>query len=156
VATITGASQGTILGDSTLKEAPGAILVAAVGFGLHIPQSSTGGASGAPVTKPFTLVKMPDRASPKLLRAAFLGESLKVDIQWFMTDPLISGSARKKTFTVTLENARITDIETSGSVLQDGGVSEQISLNFTKITFRDERSTPAITVCIDVLLGRLC
>jgi type VI secretion system secreted protein Hcp len=155
-AIITGTSQGTILGDSTAKEAPGAILVGAVGFGLSVPTgggTSGGGAIGAPLVRPFTLVKTPDKASPKLLRAAFTGEQLTVLINWFMTDPL---GKRAKTFTVILEEAMIADIDTQGTVLQGTSVAEQITLRFTRITFRDERSVPPVQVCLNVVANGLC
>jgi type VI secretion system Hcp family effector len=154
-ATITGSQQGPIQGDGiNAKGAPsGAIVVAAVGFGLDVPVTGPGGVAGRPVTKPFTLVKMPDKASPKLLRAAFTGEHLTVDIAWFMTDPLVG---RKKTFSITLEGAVIIGMDSSGTVLADGGVSEALSLSYAKITFRDERSVPAITVCLDVANGQAC
>jgi type VI secretion system Hcp family effector len=154
-AVVSGSAQGPIEGDSTAKEAPGAILVAAVGFGLSVPTETTGGGLpvGAPTAKPFTLVKMPDKASPKLLRAAFTGERLKIDINWFMTDPL---GKRKKTFTVTLEDALIVDIDTQGTVLQGAAVSEQLTLRYTRIIFRDERSVPAVQVCLDVAANQIC
>jgi len=154
-ATITGSQQGLIQGDGlNIKgAASGAIVVAAVGFGLDIPVSGPGGVAGRPVTKPFTLVKMPDKASPKLLRAAFTGEHLTVDIAWFMTDPLVG---RKKTFSITLEGAIIITMDTGGTVLQDAGVSEQITLSYSKITFRDERTVPATTVCLDLAAGQAC
>lgn len=157
VAVITGVTQGVIAGDgsSTNPSAPaGAIVLYTIGFSLDV-QDAQAGQVARPRVSPFKITKMPDRATPKLVRAAFLQEQLTVDITWFMRDPN-SSTNRRRTFTVKLEGVRIVNMEASGNVREVGGVAEELDLVYSKITLRDERSSPVVSVCVDVIQNRTC
>jgi type VI secretion system Hcp family effector len=146
-----------IQGDSTAKVAPNAIVVQAIGLGLSVQTTSLpgGGATiGRAVAEPLKIAKFPDKASPKLLLAALTGETLKVDLTWFGEN--IPGGPVSKTFSITLEGAIITGIDTSGATTVVNGVSEEVSFTFNKITYRDERVSPAITTCWDLVQGKKC
>ena len=154
---IQGTSQGVIHGDSKVKAAPGAIVVQAIGLGLSIPVTTIPGggtAVGRASAEPFKIAKFPDKASPKLLLAALTSETLKLDLTWFGTD--LAGAPVAKTFSITLEGAIITGLETSGATTVANGVTEEISFTFNKITFRDERTSPATVTCWDLVLNRKC
>src|SRR6185436_2384365 len=155
--TVNGTIQGLIQGDSTAKVAPNAIVVQAIGLGLSIPVATLPGGGqtvGRASVEPFKIAKFPDKASPKLLLAALTSETLKLDLTWFGTD--LPGATVGKTFSITLENAIITGIDTSGATTVVNGVTEEISFTFTKITFRDERTSPATVTCWDLLQNRKC
>jgi len=154
---VNGATQGVIQGDSTAKVAPNAIVVQAIGLGLSIPITTIpggGSSTGRPNVEPLKIAKFPDKASPKLLLAALTGELLKVDLTWFGAD--LAGAPVAKTFSISLEGALITGIDTSGATTVVNGVTEEISFVYNKITFRDERTSPATVTCWDLILGRKC
>src|SRR5262249_30605364 len=110
--------------------------------------------TGRPNVEPLKIAKFPDKASPKLLLAALTGELLKVDLTWFGAD--LAGAPVAKTFSISLEGALITGIDTSGATTVVNGVTEEISFVYNKITFRDERTSPATVTCWDLILGRKC
>src|SRR5258705_688450 len=147
--TVQGNTQGVIHGDSKVKAAPGAIVVQAIGLGLTVETTTVGGSGGAGVGRadvaPLKIAKLPDQASPKLLLAALTGEVLKVDLTWFVAE--LPRGPVSKTFSVTLDEAIIVEIDTSGATTVLNGVSEQVSFKFSKITYRDERVSPAIVTC---------
>jgi type VI secretion system Hcp family effector len=153
---VQGASQGAIQGDSTAKVAPNSIVVQAIGLGLTVQTAiSAGGAGVGPAAvAPLRVAKLPDKASPKLLLAALTGESLKVDLIWFGAD--LPGGPVSKTFSITLENAVISEIDTAGATTVLNGVSEQVSFKFGKITYRDERVAPPIVACWDIIHNVKC
>ena len=91
-AKITGSVQGVIGGDQpfiaaipTSKETV-QIFSTVFGLAIHEDPGSVGGTKPVviPVARPLGVVKRFDRASPKLLRAAFTSEPLTVEITWFM------------------------------------------------------------------------
>src|SRR5262245_10565677 len=140
---VNGATQGVIQGDSTAKVAPNAIVVQAIGLGLSIPITTVpggGSSNGRPTAEPLRIAKFPDKASPKLLLAALTGELLKVDLTWFGAD--LAGAPVAKTFSISLEGALITGIDTSGATTVVNGVTEEISFVYNKITFRDDCTSP--------------
>jgi type VI secretion system Hcp family effector len=158
-AKITGTTQGAILGDHPSVGVFGsenAIRVFATTFGIANPPSEPGGVvPGNPTPKPVGFLKRFDRASPKLLRAAFTGESLTVEIVWYMP---LSGSV-KRTATVKLEGAFIVGIDGSAQLDNSGAAGfEQVSLSYSKITFStpDVGGTKEVTVCIDVVNNKIC
>ena len=154
---VNGQIQGVIQGDSTAKVAPNAIVVQAIGLGLSIPTSSTPGGGqtlGRASVEPFKIAKFPDKASPKLLLAALTNEPLKVDLTWFGAD--LAGAPTSKTFSISLEGAIIVGIETSGATTVVNGVTEEVSFIFNKITFRDERTSPATVTCWDLIQNKKC
>jgi type VI secretion system Hcp family effector len=154
---VNGQMQGVIQGDSTAKIAPGAIVVQAIGLGLSIPTSSTTGGGqtiGRASVEPLKIAKFPDKASPKLLLAALTNEPLKVDLTWFGAD--LAGAPVAKSFSITLEGALIVGIETSGATTVVNGVTEEVSFVFNKLTFRDERTSPATVTCWDLIQNKKC
>ena len=67
LAIVTGARQGTILGDNTSKDLPGAIVIRDIAFGLNVPFDPANLLIiGATRFAPFNLVKEPDRATPMI------------------------------------------------------------------------------------------
>jgi type VI secretion system Hcp family effector len=154
---VVGNTQGAIHGDSKVKQAQGAIVVQAIGLGLTVDIANTAGggtAVGRAEVAPLKIAKLPDQASPKLMLAALTGEVLKVDLTWFGAD--LPGGPVSKTFSITLEGAMISEIDTSGATTVLIGVSEQVSFKFNKITYRDERLNPAVVTCWDLTLNRRC
>jgi type VI secretion system Hcp family effector len=166
-AKITGTVQGVIAGDQpNIASIPGSkdtVQIFSTVFGLSIPQIQSGGggtASGKPVPSAVALVKNFDRASPKLLRAAFTGEQLTIEITWFMA---FQGTPRK-TVTIRLDGALITNIEATAD-LQGNNASgfESVSVTYSKLTFSTPIIDPATgavtgtsTVCLDVVAGKVC
>lgn len=134
LATITGA-QGPIQGDNTSKDGPGAVVVKEIGFQLNRPFDA---ASGLPTGQlrfaPFSLVKQPDRATPKLLRAAVTGEQLTVEIKWFRS---LATGVEQHYFTVRLENALVVGMDSQGDVTVAGGVLESLMLTYGKLVMTD-------------------
>jgi type VI secretion system Hcp family effector len=132
-------------------------------FGLTIPPITSGGGgtvAGKPTASPLAVVKRFDRASPKLLRAAFTGETLTVEITWFMS---FQGTPRK-TVIIKLEGALVTDMQAAAE-LQGTSASgfETVSFTYSRVTF----STPIIdpitgqvtgtsSVCLDTSQNKTC
>ena len=165
-AKITGSAQGIILGDQpNITSLPGSkdsVQIFSTTFGLSVPQIVGGGGttSGKPVASPVALLKHFDRASPKLLRAAFTGETLTVDITWFMS---FQGTPRK-TVTIRLDNALITDIQAAADL--NGSTAsgfENVTLTYGRITFSTPIIDPATgqvtgtsSVCLEPASGKAC
>jgi type VI secretion system Hcp family effector len=152
-AIITGLKLGVIQGDSTFSLAPKSIEVLNTGFGLAV---APGGFS-KPVAGPLTMLKRFDRATPKLLQAAFVGDRLTVEINWFMDQ------TGNKTVSIKLEGASITNIDAAAQL--DGSTAagfETVSLFYEKITFTSPifDSTGKVSgisqVCLDILNNRVC
>jgi len=150
-AKITGSSQGVIEGDSTFNQAPKSIEVLNTGFGMAVPPGAK------PMAGPVTMLKRFDRASPKLLLAAFTGETLLVDISWFMDQ------TGQRTVSVVLDGATITKIDAAAQL--DGTSAsgfEAVSLSYARITFTTRiidasgKVSGTITVCLDVAAGKVC
>jgi type VI secretion system Hcp family effector len=153
-AVITGSVQGVIKGEQmanvNLAGSADGIEIFSTGFGLAIGTGTTKVAAA-----PVTIVKRFDRATAKLLRAAFTGEHLTVDITWFMTD---AGGA-KRTFVVRLEGALLTSIEANAQFesFRDTTGLETLTLSYSRIMFRDLRDpSTGSSICIDVTLARTC
>jgi type VI secretion system Hcp family effector len=166
-AKITGSQQGVILGDQpNITSLPGSkdsVQIFSTTFGLTVPQILSGGGgatSGKPVALPVALLKHFDRASPKLLRAAFTGETLTVDITWFMTFQ----ATPRKTVTIKLENALITDIVAAADLNGSNASGfENVSLTYGRITFSTPIIDPATgqvtgtsSVCLEPASGKAC
>jgi len=135
LATITGTVQGKIEGDNTTKDGPGAVVIREIGFDLSLPiDVATGLPAGKVRFAPFTVVKEPDRATPKLLRAAATLERLTVEIRWFRS---VATGAEQHYFTVRLENALISQLQSEGDVTVAGGVLESVRLTYGKLTMTD-------------------
>jgi type VI secretion system Hcp family effector len=163
-ARITGSVQGLIQGDhppvSKLTSAENAIAITSTGFGLLVPPSTPTSPGGKAEISPLALHKTFDRASPKLLRAAFTGEPLLVEVTWFML--LQDGSARQ-TVTIRLEDALITRIAAAAALQNnDATDSEEVSFLYSRIIFTvpniDAKGnvTGVTTVCLDVTQAKVC
>ena len=144
LATITGSAQGAIQGDNTTKDGPGAVVVREIGFQLNRPvDASSGLPTGQIRFAPFSLVKEPDRATPKLLKAAVTGEQLTVEIKWFRS---LATGVEQQYFTVRLENALVVSMESQGDVTVAGGVLESLSLSYGKLVMTDVINGTTATV----------
>jgi len=135
LATVTGMVQGTIQGDNTSKDGAGAIVIKEIGFQMNRPLDPASGQPAGQVRfQPFTLVKEPDRATPKLLKAAATSERLSVEIKWFRS---LTTGVEQHYFTVRLENATIVEMESQGDVTVAGGVLEGLKLSYGKLVMTD-------------------
>jgi type VI secretion system secreted protein Hcp len=126
-----------------------------VGRGISAP---TGGAadreSSAPSVSEIVVTKDTDVASTKLLNEAYQGEGQKVTIDFCKTD---QGSLEVY---LTLE---LEDVMISGISFSSGGdrPSESVSLNFTKVAFRNTGMTDTNaaaspdTVTYDIALAKV-
>jgi type VI secretion system Hcp family effector len=164
-AKITGSVQGIILGDQpNIPAIPGSrdtVQVFSTVFGLGVHEAAVGSTrSNIPVARPLGVVKRFDRASPKLLRAAFTSEPLTVEITWFMNFQ----NTPRKTVTIKLDGALITDIQASAE-LQGAQASgfETVTFTYSKLTFSTPILDPATgqvtgtsTICLDVVGNRIC
>lgn len=167
-AKITGSSQGLILGDqpeiSLIPDSKDGVQVFSTGFELKQNFGKTGGGVlvpvGPPVVSELQLTKRFDRASPKLLRAAFTGESLSIEIIWFM----IFQAVARKTVSIKLDDARITMIQAAANLQgNDASGFESVSLVFSRMTFttpildpKTGKVTGQSSVCLDGLTGNIC
>jgi type VI secretion system secreted protein Hcp len=134
LATITG-QAGPIQGDNTSKDGPGAIVVKEIGFQLNRPfDAASGQPTGQLRFAPFSLVKQPDRATPRLLRAAVTGEALTVEIKWYRS---LATGVEQHYFTVRLENAMVVSMDSQGDVTVAGGVLESLLLTYGKLVMTD-------------------
>lgn len=164
-AKITGSIQGAILGDQpNIQAIPGslnAVQVFGTGFSLENPVGTTPGqVTGRPTAGPLSIVKRFDRASPKLLRAAFTSEPLTVEIIWFMT---FGGGAIARTVSVKLEGAVITKMESAARLAGlNADNDEDVSFTYSRITFTVPtinaagQTTGATSVCLDLVVGKSC
>ena len=92
-------------------------------------------------------------ASPRLLRAAILGQLLTVEIVWFMN----INSVAKQTSTLRLEDAFISNIESSAQLNgNNAGVFEELSIIYSRIRFTVPSGTTTLSVCCDFALNRPC
>jgi len=165
-AKITGSIQGVIQGDQPaiagLVGSKDTVQIYSTTFGLSAQQAvGTGGgaAVGKITAAPVALVKRFDRASPKLLRAAFTGESLTIEITWFMP---FQGRPQK-TVTVRLDEAVITDVQAEADLR---GVAasdvESVTVTYGRITFSTPiidalgRVTGTSSVCLEPAIGKTC
>jgi len=163
-ARISGVTQGQIQGDQTaligIANSANAVQVFTAGFNLANPVGTTPGqVTGRPIAGPLSFVKRFDRASPKLLRAAFTSEPLTVEIVWWMS----TNNGARQTTTIKLDNALITNIDAAASL---GGVSasgnEEVTLSYGRITFTVPtinaagNVTGTTSVCLDVAQGKAC
>jgi type VI secretion system secreted protein Hcp len=133
LATIVGVSQGPIQGDNTTKDGPGAIVVRAMSLGVFRTVDDSRHV-GVATFRPFKLVKEPDRATPKLLKAAVTNETLTVEIKWYRS---LSTGAEQHYFTIKLEGAQVVQLESEGDVTVAGGVLDTVGLAYSKLTMTD-------------------
>jgi hypothetical protein len=146
-------SKGVLIpGDQVLlsdvPEALNAIKLISTGFGLDSP------AGGTHTIQPLVLTKFLDRASPRLLVAAAMGEPLTVEIVWYRTD----GARAQRTTSVKLLGAVIVGLAASASLDNNSMAAfEQVKLSYARLTL----SVPGpdgklVTGCLDVATGKTC
>jgi len=107
--TLEGQKQGKIEGSCDVRGREGTILVQGFKHEVCIPRDpQTGLPTGKRVHNPLTIVKLFDKASPKLYRALTSGEHMKtVELKLYRIDP--SGK-EEHYFTTKLEDAIVVSI----------------------------------------------
>jgi len=137
------------------------VQVFATGFSLANPVSTIPGqVTGKPTAGPLSIFKHFDRASPKLLRAAFTSEPLTVEIIWFMGG---GAAGPRQTVSVKLEGAVITKMEASARLVgSQADNDEEVSFTYSRITFTVPiinaagQTTGTTAVCLDLVAGKTC
>jgi len=168
-ARITGSVQGVILGDQPalpgIPLALNSVQVFGTGFNLANPAGAIPGqVTGKLTAGPLSIVKRFDRASPKLLRAAFTSEPMTVEIIWFMIGGGAPGSPLvRQTVSVRLDGAVITKIEAGASLVgTNGSANEEVSFTYSRITLTvptinaQGQTTGTTSVCLDLVVGKDC
>jgi type VI secretion system secreted protein Hcp len=107
--TLEGEAQGNIEGSCTMSGREGTILIDAFEHTVRIPRDPQSGLStGKRVHEAMKVVKVYDKASPKLYQALCQGEHMKnVTVKWYRIDP--SGQ-EEHYFTHTLTDAIVVSV----------------------------------------------
>ena len=135
-----GAGDETSIGSLTKKGHEDEILVWSWEHTVTQPTDrASGGSSGTRVHSPVVITKQFDKASPLLYQALCSGEVLPSVVVSFFR---IEGSAEVKYFSITLENAKVTDIRSWMPNFQDSAQAhlqqmEDVSFRFTKIIWEN-------------------
>jgi type VI secretion system secreted protein Hcp len=118
------------------------ILVEAFNHIVTVPTDpQSGQPTGQRVHKPLTITKVFDKASPLIYTALTTGEKLpKVEVKWYRTSP---EGKQEHYFTIKLEDAIITNINSRMPNCQDPGQAhfthlEDVSFTYRKITWTHE------------------
>jgi type VI secretion system secreted protein Hcp len=127
-----------VTGDSTSKAAPKSIELTSVSHGVTMPMSDTspGGSSAKTPTgvsrhSDVMLSRIYDSSSPDLHVACAKGNIYpKATIRFYANDD-VGNTA--EVYSIELENVLISSVQLSGNA--GGKPTEQIALNFTKITW---------------------
>lgn len=140
---LTGQNQGAIAGSCTAAGKEGTSVVLGYEHDVHIPlDPQSGQPMGLRVHQPLSIVKLMDKASPKLYQALVTGERLEVELKWYRIDPT---GGEEHYFTTKLENAIVVAIKPSLLHMED------VSFTYRKIiwtwepdgiTAQDDWSTP--------------
>ncbi len=107
--TMEGEQQGNIEGSCEMQGREGTMLVEAFNHEVRIPRDLQSGLStGKRVHNALSVVKVFDKASPKIYQAMCTGEHLKnVTIKWYRIDP---NGQEQHYFTHTLEDAIVVSV----------------------------------------------
>jgi type VI secretion system secreted protein Hcp len=148
---IEGATQGPISKGAFTTQSVGniyqeghedEILVEAFNHVVTVPTDvQSGQPTGQRVHKPLTITKVFDKASPLIYTALTTGEKLnKVEVKWYRTSP---EGKQEHYFTITLEDAIITSINSRMPNCQDPGQAhfthlEDVSFTYRKISWTHE------------------
>lgn len=148
---ITGVTQGPITQGAFTEESVGnvyqeghedEVLVEAFDHTVTVPTDpQSGQPTGQRVHKPLTVTKVFDKSSPLLYNALTSGERLtECKLKWYRTS---TSGQPEHYFTITLEDAIITNIHAHMPNCQDPGHShfthlETISFSYRKITWTHE------------------
>jgi type VI secretion system Hcp family effector len=162
-ARITGATQRFIVGDQVDIKITGskdAIPVTSTQFEVENPAGTFPGQVTTPVAGPVVIVKRFDRATPKLMQAAFTGEQLTVEIVRWMLD---GAGVSRPTTRVRLDGARITSLGAAASLNgSNASAQEQVAFIYRTFTLTvpvlDVKGVTisTVTVCLDVERGSPC
>ena len=119
---IVGATQGTILGTSTIHGRENWILPLSFQHGVTVPVGPNGAPSGAPLTSPVTLNMLFDRSTVKLMRAQANAENLTGwRLEW------LDGVTGQVLIRYDLQNAHVIDVSEAGAA---GSDDPMVSLSF--------------------------
>ena len=160
---LTGSIQGIIQGDQTpingIANSANQVQVFSTGFSLTNPMSTPGQVLGRPVAGPVSFVKRIDRASPRMLRAAFTSEALTAEIVWWMST---NGGVRQTT-TLRLDGAFITEIKAAAELNGSSATGfEEVTLTYQRASLTvptinaQGQVTGTTSVCLDAVNNRLC
>lgn len=131
---IIGETQGEIVGSSVARLHEGWIPVRSLAGGVTSPYDQpTGLPTGKRQHQPLTITHALDRATPKLFLAAVTNENLtSVDCSF-----ISQGRNARQYFRISLENARIVDMEFSGNSGSDTMSNGTLKLVYERITLTD-------------------
>jgi type VI secretion system secreted protein Hcp len=134
--TVTGAKQGAIQGDVTLKGREGTIAVTAVSSQIDsMFDPTSGAASGKRQHQPISITKRIDQASPKLYTAMVTNETL-TDVTLAFWSPLPDGTGMQTPyFTIKLTNATIVGITLNSQDAQDTAAQTQVRFVYQRISW---------------------
>ena len=139
-----GAGSGDSIGTLTVKGHEDEILVWAWDHAVTQPTDrASGGSSGTRVHSPVVITKQFDKSSPLLYQALCKGEALPSVVVSFYR---IEGSAEVKYFTITLENAKVTEVKSWMPNFQDASQAhlqqmEDVSIRYTKIMWENIKTS---------------
>jgi len=107
--TLEGENQGNIEGSCDMQGREATILIEAMNHEVRIPRDpQTGLSTGKRIHNAFSVVKVFDKASPKLYQALCTGEHMRiVTLKWYRIDPT---GQEEHYFTHTLEDAIIVSV----------------------------------------------
>lgn len=125
VAAFIESERGVIEGEN-IANGPTAT-IAILAFGTEIEQATTDPRLGTNLTiGPITLTKNIDKATPKLIQALVLKDSLRrVEIRFFRAT-----TDTKPYFTMRMDNALLTGMRTEGNAQVANGVKETITIEW--------------------------
>ena len=150
--TITGERQGNITANNFTDASVGNIyqeghenetLIEAFEHKILLPRDpQSGQPTGQRVHQPLKITKVMDKCSPLLYRALTSGERLpKVELKFYRTS---AQGTMEHYFTMTLEDAIITDITTYMPNCQDPGMAHFTHLEDVQFTYRKLTKTHEI------------
>jgi len=135
-----GAGSADSIGTLTKKGHEDEILVWAWDHAVTQPtDKASGGSSGTRLHSPVTITKQFDKSSPLLYQALCTGEALPSVVVTFYR---IEGAAEVKYFTITLENAKVTEVRSWMPNFQDEALAhlqqmEDVQFRYTKIMWEN-------------------
>jgi type VI secretion system secreted protein Hcp len=134
--TITGAKQGAIQGDVTLKGREGTIAVTAVSSKIDSMFDPTSGtATGKLQHQPLSITKLIDQSSPKLYTAMVTKETL-TNVTLAFWSSLPDGSGKQTPyFAIKLTNASIVGITLTSPDTQDFAAQTEVRFAYQKISW---------------------
>jgi len=139
---VKGQKQGSIKGSVTQKGREGSIAVIACHHSIVSPRDPQSGApTGQRMHKPFTVVKVTDKATPQLYTALCTNENLpEVTIEFWRPQlrAATGTGAEVQYYTVTLTNAGIASITAMMPNVEDPAqhnfdMQEEVAFNYQKI-----------------------